>query len=945
MSSEELKYFFSYTREDSEFVLKLAKELRTLGANLWLDQLDILGGQHWDRSVEKALKSCKGMIAVLSPESVASDNVMDEVSYALDEGKLVVPILIRSCDIPFRLRRVQYIDFTEDYEKGFSKLLSALRIEQPVQPPESAATQEPVVRESSLPKQSEPTPDAHDHLKPTCLETEKTGSKNQKTMLLAAICVITLIVIISIGIYLKYSQPNGISQPKTYNLTATAIDGSVTKSPDKASYNDGETVTLEAIPNKEYSFTNWSGDLSGSTNPATITINSNKSITANFAAKTYNLTATAIDGSVTKSPDKASYNDGETVTLEAIPKTGYNFINWSGDLSGSDNPTTLVMDTDKSVIASFAIKTYSINVTAVHGSVAKSPNQTSYKHGETVTLKAAPNEGYHFTSWSGDLSGSSNPTTLAMNADKSVTAIFDRKQGEFIPLFNGKDLSGWKANENQDTFSVRDGIIVVEGERSHLFYVGEVENANFKNFEFKADVMTKPGANGGVYFHTACPRTGWPSKGHEAQIDNTGDDAFDTGSLWGIIESTGSLPKDNEWFTIHIVVWDRWITIKVNGETKVGYIEPENFYDPNFPGRKLSSGTFALQGFNPESTLYYKNIMVKPLPSEPSADDARKQAEAFVLRWMRALQREDVETLVQLSPPPLFVNMNLLTSEAAIREMYQGYFENDKALRKHGSVHVDRIISATIGEYKDSGHLEEDDPLLSKMHLDDDDIVVTMIGQYEDGKEIRASFYLHQLDGRVKMAGFEQAPPPIIGPNSPPYKEDFNNGQAQGWDLKWDLQQQEGWRILREGGNYVLNGASGADGYFARYTKQSWQDFRMRFRLRLLSRTSTVHFNYRLSNKGRYYIGFQAGQLYLSKDHFTRDVKNKGLQVRSITLKPSTWHIVEIAAEGPHIQVFVDGKDEFNYTDLAPLLVGGAIAFEITPNAVVEIDDIVIEPL
>ncbi len=156
MSLEEFKYFFSYTRKDSEFVLQLAKDLRAVGAKLWLDQLDVLGGQHWDRTVEKALKSCKGMIAVLSPESVASDNVMDEVSYALDEGKLVVPVLIRSCDIPYRLRRVQYIDFTADYDTGFSQLLRALHIEQPTQPLESAATQEPVVRDSAAPVEAKP---------------------------------------------------------------------------------------------------------------------------------------------------------------------------------------------------------------------------------------------------------------------------------------------------------------------------------------------------------------------------------------------------------------------------------------------------------------------------------------------------------------------------------------------------------------------------------------------------------------------------------------------------------------------------------------------------------------------------------------------------------------------------------------------------------------------
>jgi TIR domain-containing protein len=128
---QEIQYFFSYAREDAEFVLKLARELRAVGANLWVDQLDILGGQRWDRAVGDALESSQGMIAVLSPNSLASNNVMDEVSYALEEGKLVVPVLIRPCELPFRLRRVQHIDFTAEYATGFSQLLRALRIKQP----------------------------------------------------------------------------------------------------------------------------------------------------------------------------------------------------------------------------------------------------------------------------------------------------------------------------------------------------------------------------------------------------------------------------------------------------------------------------------------------------------------------------------------------------------------------------------------------------------------------------------------------------------------------------------------------------------------------------------------------------------------------------------------------------------------------------------------------
>src|SRR5262245_23404950 len=118
--------FFSYSRHDSEFVLKLAKDLREGGAQVWLDQLDIDPGQRWDSAVEQALSNCRTMLLVLSPSSVASTNVMDEVSYALEERKLIIPILHQDCKIPFRLRRVQYVDVRTDYQDGVHELLRML---------------------------------------------------------------------------------------------------------------------------------------------------------------------------------------------------------------------------------------------------------------------------------------------------------------------------------------------------------------------------------------------------------------------------------------------------------------------------------------------------------------------------------------------------------------------------------------------------------------------------------------------------------------------------------------------------------------------------------------------------------------------------------------------------------------------------------------------------
>ncbi len=194
----------------------------------------------------------------------------------------------------------------------------------------------------------------------------------------------------------------------------------------------------------------------------------------------------------------------------------------------------------------------------------------------------------------------------------ALAKVTGGKEDGWISLFDGT-LNGWKASENKDTFSVRDGMIVVDGPRSHLFYVGPVNNANFKNFEIKAEVMTKPGANSGIYFHTEYRERGWPNKGYEVQVNNTHSDWRKTGSLYGIKDVRGSSAKDNQWFTEHIIVQDKRIIIKVNGQTTVDYIEPEDVARSD-RGRKISSGTFALQGHDPKSVIYYKNVMVKPLP-------------------------------------------------------------------------------------------------------------------------------------------------------------------------------------------------------------------------------------------------------------------------------------------------------------------------------------------
>jgi len=156
---------------------------------------------------------------------------------------------------------------------------------------------------------------------------------------------------------------------------------------------------------------------------------------------------------------------------------------------------------------------------------------------------------------------------------------------------------------------------VVNGPRAHLFYEGPEMNHNFKNFEFKTQVMTTPGSNSGIFIHTAFQENGWPAQGYEVQVNNSQSDWRRTGSLYTFQDVKEVHVPDNEWFTEHIIVQDKKVTVKINDKTVVEYTEPENVWRPADAKTKvLSSGTFALQGHDPKSKVYFKDIMVKPLP-------------------------------------------------------------------------------------------------------------------------------------------------------------------------------------------------------------------------------------------------------------------------------------------------------------------------------------------
>ena len=177
-----------------------------------------------------------------------------------------------------------------------------------------------------------------------------------------------------------------------------------------------------------------------------------------------------------------------------------------------------------------------------------------------------------------------------------------------------KTFDGWKASENKSSWKIEDGAFVAFGPRSHLFYVGD--EAPFVNFHFKCEVMTKPGSNAGIYFHTKYQEQGWPKHGYEAQVNATHRDPKKTGSLYAVQNVDKANHKDNEWYTEEIIVNGRNIKILVNGEQVVDFTEEEGRQAGKDFTRILNKegGTFAFQAHDPKSEVHFRNIMVKRLP-------------------------------------------------------------------------------------------------------------------------------------------------------------------------------------------------------------------------------------------------------------------------------------------------------------------------------------------
>ena len=180
----------------------------------------------------------------------------------------------------------------------------------------------------------------------------------------------------------------------------------------------------------------------------------------------------------------------------------------------------------------------------------------------------------------------------------------------FKLIFDGT-WTGWRVSENPQAWSIVNGAFRANGSRSHNFYIGDP--VPFKDFELKVDVMTEKNSNGGIYVLTKFQDEGWPKYGFETQVNVSHGDWKKTGSIYDVVNVKETPAKDYQWWTQHVIVKGKHISVRIDGKSVVEYDEPaDKKPGADFP-RMIDAGTVALQAHDPGSVVLYKNIRVKRL--------------------------------------------------------------------------------------------------------------------------------------------------------------------------------------------------------------------------------------------------------------------------------------------------------------------------------------------
>lgn len=257
--------------------------------------------------------------------------------------------------------------------------------------------------------------------------------------------------------------------PDKFTLT-TSVSGSGSVNPSSGSYNAGENVTITATPSAGGTFVNWSGDASGSTNPLTVTMNSDKDIIAVFSGEPNQyLLSTNIIGQGTVSPASGSFDDGTNVNLTASPATGYSFGGWSGDASGSAETTSITMDSDKSVTATFI-----------------SDNQDDIVHNftESGTSSSFFNILGNLSTSKGTVTYNGLTLTQCLKIESSTSISFTSAQeGTLTLVFNNDFNGGFKIDGTN--YSASSGILTLDlSTGNHTLTKGDVANLYYISLSY-----------------------------------------------------------------------------------------------------------------------------------------------------------------------------------------------------------------------------------------------------------------------------------------------------------------------------------------------------------------------------------------------------------------------------------------------------------------------------
>jgi hypothetical protein len=230
-----------------------------------------------------------------------------------------------------------------------------------------------------------------------------------------------------------------IEYPLTVNIVGNGtVDEEVIASK-VTDYESGTEVQLTAIPDEEYLFSDWTGDLESDENPATITIDGPKTVTATFLRTFKFTTIVNPEGAGTITPDSGRYVRDVSFEVEAVPEPGWEFTNWEGDFTGSVNPFDLTMNGNKTLVANFERKAF-VLTTDVTGNgqvltnlISGSEDEDGFLFESEIELTAVPAENWNFVRWEGDIESTENPITVSMDQDISLVAVFS--------IFDGGDGS------------------------------------------------------------------------------------------------------------------------------------------------------------------------------------------------------------------------------------------------------------------------------------------------------------------------------------------------------------------------------------------------------------------------------------------------------------------------------------------------------------------------